>query len=282
MRRLLLILLIIGLIVLSGCANKTVPQEQITQPKQEIQETPQEPSIRIETLSDFENSDFCKAYNCVKEDSWTLRSGGINNVYGNNIYPTTVSFEIASDDNNNMISGGMEFYYRNGLSSDDLQIVYDFLKSVDTEKDLSEVKSYVSANIEKEVSQIMQATPITFSSFKVYVGKVGREQIVSLEKIKEEQVPIAPQKEKQGNLIVSGVEDETCVLNEINLWSEPKSVLDGAQVVGKIKNACPQTTVPYYEERDLRSSTGRVWFKVESDGNIGWITYSFVLKKKVS
>jgi len=74
------------------------------------------------------------------------------------------------------------FYYRNKLSNDDLQMVYDFLKSVDTEKDLSEIKPYVSVNVENKVSQIMLATPTTFGSFKVYAGKVGREQIVHLEK----------------------------------------------------------------------------------------------------
>jgi len=278
MRRLLLILFIIGIVVLSGCANQTTTQEQITPPKQEIQETPKEPSVRINTLSDFENSEFCKTYNCAKDRSWDLRSGGTNNVYDNNINPT-VSFEIVSD-NGNVIDAGLMFYYRNELSDNDLQIVYNFLKSVDTEKDISAIKSYVSTNIEKSVSQIMQATPTTFSSFKVYAGKVGQEQIVHLEKIQEETAQTTATKQKIGDLVVSGEEAGTCYVSEINLWSEPKSAIDGAKVVGKISNACPQKTVSYYEEKDLRSSTGRIWYKVESDGATGWITDTYVLQKK--
>jgi len=278
MRRLLLILLIIGIVVLSGCANQSAPQEQITQQKQEIQETSKEPSVRIETLSDFENSDFCKTYNCIKDRSWALRSGGTNNVYDNNINPT-VSFEIVSD-NDNVIDAGLMFYYKTELSDDDLQIIYNFLESIDTEKDLSAIKSYVSSNIEKKVSQIMQASPTTFSSFKVYAGKVGQEQIVHLEKIQEKPAQTTSKKEKIGDLVVSGEEAGTCYVSEINIWSEPKSAIDGSQVVGKISNACPQKTVSYYEEKDLRSSTGRIWYKVESDGKTGWITDTYVLQTK--
>jgi len=83
--------------------------------------------------------------------------------------------------------------------------------------------------------------------------------------------------EKIGELVVTGVEDGTCVLNEINLWSEPPDALN---VVGKITNACPKIRVPYYEERDLMSSTGQIWYKVKSDGNFGWITDTFVLQKE--
>ena len=86
--------------------------------------------------------------------------------------------------------------------------------------------------------------------------------------------------EKLGELVLSGEEGGTCVVSEINMWSEPKSALDGAYVMGKIPNACPKTEVPYYEERDLKTLNGRIWYKVESGNIFGWITDSFVIQKK--
>ena len=94
--------------------------------------------------------------------------------------------------------------------------------------------------------------------------------------IQESQIDI----EKLGDLVVSGEEGGTCVVSEINMWSESKSALDGAYVIGKIPNACPKTEVSYYEERDLRTLNGRIWYKVESGNNVGWITDSFVIQKK--
>jgi len=86
--------------------------------------------------------------------------------------------------------------------------------------------------------------------------------------------------EKIGSLIISGEEEGVCYVNEINLWSEPKSASDGAYVIGKISSACPQKTVSYFEEGDFMSSTGRIWYKVESDGDKGWITDTYVVQKE--
>ncbi len=270
--------ILLGIILFNGCVSQPPAQEASVQSIQESEETPIEPSVRIMTLSDFENSEFCKLYACSKENSWSLRSGGTNNIYKNNIYPT-VTTEVGSSGEE--VNGfGLIFYHRNKLSDDDLQIISDFLKSVDTEEELTNIQLYVQANIEKEVPQIKQATPSTFSSYHVYAGKVGHEQIVHLEiiidNIQESQTNI----KKSGDLVVSGEEDGVCVVSEINMWSEPKSSPDGSYVVGKIPNACPKTEVSYYEERDLRTLNGRIWYKVESGNNVGWITDSFVIQKK--
>lgn len=82
----------------------------------------------------------------------------------------------------------------------------------------------------------------------------------------------------QGVLIVSGMEDGSCVVREINIWSISGSLADGARVVGKISNACPETSVEYYSALDLTDSTGRVWYKIESNGVQGWITDTFVVR----
>jgi len=80
-----------------------------------------------------------------------------------------------------------------------------------------------------------------------------------------------------GDLIVSGEEDGICYVKDINMWSEPKSATEGAYVVGRILNACPKTTVSYY---DVVESTSRTWYLVKSNGQEGWITDTFVIGKK--
>ncbi len=90
------------------------------------------------------------------------------------------------------------------------------------------------------------------------------------------QIP-SPSIEEIGYLVVSGEEAGTCYVKDINLWSEPKSAVEGAYVIGKISNACPQKTVPYY---DLTVTSDRIWYKVKSGGKQGWITDSFVIGRK--
>ena len=97
-----------------------------------------------------------------------------------------------------------------------------------------------------------------------------------IDNIRESQTNI----KKLGDLVISGEDAGVYVVSEINMWSEPKSAIDGSYVVGKISNACPKTEVPYYEERDLRTLNGRIWYKVESGNIVGWITDSFVIQKK--
>ena len=277
-KRLFFVVILLGIILFAGCVSQPPTQEAPVQSIQENEVTPIEPSVRIIMLSDFEHSDFCKLYACLKEDSWSLRSGGTNNIYKNNIYPKVTTEVVSSGEEVNGF--GIIFYYRDQLSEDDLQIIYTFLNSVDTEKELTNIQPYIQINIEKQVPQINQAIPSTFSSYQVYAGKVGQQQIVSLKKINDDIQASQTNIEKLGDLVVSGEEGGTCVVREINMWSESKSAIDGAYVIGKIPNACPKTEVSYYEEKDLRTLNGRIWYKVESGNIVGWITDSFVIQKK--
>jgi rubrerythrin len=132
----------------------------------------------IQLLSEFEESQFCRTYNCRFDDSWSLRSGGINNVYDIDVSPE-VGVEITSL-NGRPVDFGLTFYDRQRLDSDDLQLIYSFLNSIHpgVEVDPS-IKNFIERNVEVDVFQICQANSIPFGSMRIWAGKV-MQQIISV------------------------------------------------------------------------------------------------------
>jgi len=132
----------------------------------------------IQSLSEFEESQFCLTYHCRFDDSWSLRSGGTNNAYDIDVIPV-VSVEVTT------LRGaptdfGLMFFDRGKLTSDDLQLVFSFLSSIypGVEVDLA-IKSFIEKNVEIDVFQICQAESIPFGSMRIWAGKV-LEQTVSI------------------------------------------------------------------------------------------------------
>ena len=182
------IILIIMIAISSGNNNNDkknpvseIDQSQVSQ-KQQIQTQPI--PDKIETLADFENSQFCRDFKCNKEDSWQLRSGGVNHYYniplGGDKYNYIV-VEITTE-NKRVTNFGLIYFNRelSGLSSSDLEIAYKLLNSIDSTRNISSVKKYIIQNIEKEISQINKVAPISWGSFNVYAGKIGQ-QTISIE-----------------------------------------------------------------------------------------------------
>jgi len=179
------------IIIITGEGEKKsapeISQLPVSQEQQEIET--RFPSDKIETLADFERSQFCKDYKCEKRDSWILRSGGVNHSY-DILDPNArdehdyISIEVVIE-NNQAVGFGLMYFGRetSKLNQDDLKVVYKLLESIDSTQDRSLVRNYIVQNVEKEVFQINQASPITWSSFNVYAGKIGQ-QTVSIEKIR--------------------------------------------------------------------------------------------------
>jgi hypothetical protein len=109
----------------------------------------------VQSLAEFEASQFCREYNCVLGDSWDLRKGGIYNSYYIDVSPE-VSVGVTTVDGI-PTEAGLVFYYRPKLSADDLQLIYLFLESfhpgakVDTS-----VKTFIERNVEIDVFQICE------------------------------------------------------------------------------------------------------------------------------
>lgn len=141
------------------------------------------PSITIETLDDFERSEFYRTYKLYKEKGWPLRGGSYNTVYdAPSIHD--VAIEVQTLDTK-VIGCGLVFYEREALGDVELNFIYSLLQSLDTKVKLdSKVKEYIKTYTEKiRVFQIKEVTPITFGKFRIYAGKVGPEQTISIVKI---------------------------------------------------------------------------------------------------
>ena len=181
---------ILLVIIASAGKEQSVPttvKPQLSQ-EQKNQNTQLPPPEKIETLADFENSQFCRDFKCNEEDSWQLSSGGINHSYaqillGGDKY-NYITIEVTTK--NNQVTGfGLMYFDRelSGLRSGDLEIAYKLLNSIDSTRSIDSIKNYIIQNIEKELSQINQSSPISWGPFNVYSGKVGQ-QSISMEKNK--------------------------------------------------------------------------------------------------
>jgi hypothetical protein len=140
------------------------------------------PPTKIETLDDFERSEFFRDYKLRKGDGWKLNTGAYNNSYETPSL-SDISIEVQTIENK-VVGFGIVFYERDSLQESDLSFVYKLLQSVDTKGKLDpKIREYIKVNAEKHVFQIKQANPTTFGKFKIYAGKVGPEQTISIEKI---------------------------------------------------------------------------------------------------
>lgn len=140
------------------------------------------PLSRIETLDDFERSEFYRDYKLRKEDGWKLNTGAYNNSYETSSL-SNVSIEIQTIENK-VIGFGIVFYERDSLREADLNFVYKLLQSINTKGKLEpKIREYIKSNAERRVFQIKEANPTTFDKFKIYAGKVGPEQTISIEKM---------------------------------------------------------------------------------------------------
>jgi hypothetical protein len=184
-------LLIVASFLIVGCGtnnnsyeeSKTLEKSKAS-PTSELATAEQSDSIsaiKIETLDDFERSEFYRDYKLRRDDKWRLTTGAYNNTYETSSLPNT-AIEVQTIDNK-VIGLGIIFYERDSLQDSELNFVYKLLQSIDTKSRLdSKVKEYIKNNAERNVFQIKQATPITFGKLKIYAGKVGPEQTISIVK----------------------------------------------------------------------------------------------------
>ncbi|MDQ3903221.1 MAG: hypothetical protein M3247_06245 [Thermoproteota archaeon] len=138
---------------------------------------------QIQTLDDFENCEFYRRYNLNRDRGWNLKNGGYNNTYE---IPGQHNINVEVQTMKDEVMGfGLVFYEKDKLEDSDLNLIYSLLQSIDTKATISpSVKEYIKTNAEINVFQIRQAKPITFNKLKIYAGKVGPEQTISIEKIK--------------------------------------------------------------------------------------------------
>jgi len=185
------LLIAAGLLIIGcGTNNKShQPPENIGNSKElpspelaNVEKSDSTPPSRIETLNDFERSEFYRDYKLRKEDGWKLNTEAYNNTYETSSL-SHVSIEVQTIENK-VVGFGIVFYERDSLQEADLNFAYKLLQSVNPKGKLDQkIRDYIKTNAEKHVFQIKEANPITFDQFKIYAGKVGPEQTISIEKM---------------------------------------------------------------------------------------------------
>ena len=131
-------------------------------------------------LKAFETSEFCKRYECRNPETWPLKDGGINHSYRLSVRPA-VSFE-APTQRDAIKSYGLSFYERRTLASHELDMIWSLIRSVHPTGDAPNVRQFVQSHIEVRVPQILQAKTIVVGPYRLWVGKVGQEQILHIER----------------------------------------------------------------------------------------------------
>jgi hypothetical protein len=184
-----LYLLIVATCLIIGCGTNAPNQssQNVETPRPvpsstELVKPNSSPLARIETLDEFERSRFYKDYSLHKDDGWKLNTGAYNNSYKTPSL-SNVSIEVQTIETK-VVSFGIVFFERDILSEAELNFVYQLLQSADTNLNVDhKVRDYIKTNAERHVFQIKQASPTTLGKLKIYAGKVGPQQTISIEKI---------------------------------------------------------------------------------------------------
>ena len=169
---------IVGLLALTLCSCRPQQPNAVSTPQPATVSTPRQPGT-VNTLADFEASSFYQTYRLTRGDGWKLSDGGYNNTYNVGRVPD-ITFEAVTRGND--VQGlGVVFYKRDTLGGDDLTFIRDLLGSLDSAvKPDAKLETYIKTDAEKNVFQVADAAPRDFGKFKVYAGKVGGQQHVSI------------------------------------------------------------------------------------------------------
>jgi hypothetical protein len=130
----------------------------------------------LNSLGEFEASEFCIVYDCIASESWELKSGGIDHTYDINTVPT-VLVEVTTI-NTIPVDYGLMFFDRDTLDTNDYQQIFLFLKSVQPGAIIDNtIEQYIQKNVKMDLFQICEASPIEFGLLKIWVGKIFEQTI---------------------------------------------------------------------------------------------------------
>lgn len=144
---------------------------------------PSKPSARASTaLQAFEASAFCRQFGCQRDKSWALKTGGTNHSYSLQV-DKDISVEVPTAADDSIDNYGISFYgERERLGDSELRLVDSLLKTIDANAATVAVRKFVRGNVERPISQIREADSTPFGQYRLWAGKVGNEQIVSIGK----------------------------------------------------------------------------------------------------
>ncbi|MBM3237012.1 hypothetical protein FJZ31_12040 [Candidatus Poribacteria bacterium] len=272
-----IVLCFVGMMIL-GCESQEKKKEKVKSIMAQ-QEATVPPDKLI--LSEFERSEFCRTYNCSFDRSWDLRSGGTNNSYDIDVNPT-VSVEITTS-NGKLTGGGLMFFERPKLISTDFQLVYSFLNSISSTAGLSlevdsTIRRLVEQNIETNVFQIREANSIPFGSMRIWAGKVGKEQTISVEIDKDTNKPQKTEENQKTSAQLPIVTLSPYQGNAILFWERPGGGAANARVIDSMKRVVQARVLGTTMFTVPGTTRTYKWYHVEcvDDGKKGWVMDTYV------
>lgn len=142
----------------------------------------------IRTQSDFEHSQFCDRYRCREQDQWAVSHGDMNHIYASHSVDLGVDMQDNPTRNPPVTGFGLSFYNRDHLSAEDFDSITLLVRSSDQAINHDKTISFITANVEKEVSCTTcalddSANFVTDGDYHVWAGKVGAEQIIDFRRV---------------------------------------------------------------------------------------------------
>lgn len=177
--------------VLSMCALYTTSKMYPDRPQQAtVHVAPSRPvtpaltSRALNTVPDFEHSEFCRRYACREDRHWIVRNGDTNHSYDTNLEGVDVEVQDNPSRQPPLTGLGISFNYREDerLSPQDFEVIETLVRCTDQSSDHAKTMDYIRKNIEIDIncrtcSMFDSSNFVTDGDFHVWAKKVDQQQV---------------------------------------------------------------------------------------------------------
>lgn len=127
----------------------------------------------IQSINEFEKSEFCQNYGCVLVGQFEMNRGK-NNAYQIKNYPVYNEFFVEITTKNNQITEFGISLDPKDIGSEEMRLIHLFLVSFSTDENVGpEMMEFVNQNLNRRVSQICNSSSTQFGSRYLWVGNIG-------------------------------------------------------------------------------------------------------------
>jgi len=112
------------------------------------------PTSRVlNTLFDFEHSEFCQRFACREDKQWIVRNGDKNHAYLTNL-GDDVDVEVQDNSSRQppLTGLGIMFFNREQLSAQDFEVINTLVRSTNESTNHAKTMAYIAKNIETDIN----------------------------------------------------------------------------------------------------------------------------------
>jgi hypothetical protein len=106
----------------------------------------------LNTLFDFEHSEFCQRYACREDSQSLVRNGGTNHSYRTNLEDVLIEVQDNSSRQPPLTGFGIMFFNRDRLSPQDYNVVNTLVRSAGQSTNHAKTMAYIAKNIETDIA----------------------------------------------------------------------------------------------------------------------------------